>query len=170
MPSNRNQSHLHYQASEQPSASAAAESKFYGQYVTDSSSDEGDEDFELDSLGTNSANTIDDADDDDDLAYDDEPATQPPPLKKRKFDDPPPSSAPTSIGYVVQPPSKRPATKMDALREELGLAMALYHLNVDKLSEVASVPRQIFVQWLQGAIAQNKGSKASAQGQHQNDA
>ena len=37
---------------------------------------------------------------------------------------------------------------MDIIREQIGLAMTLYHFNIDKLA------KNIFIKWLQGGIDQ----------------
>eukprot|EP01084_Bolivina_argentea_P032390 59930_1 len=75
---------------------------------------------------------------------------------KRKLNDPINNgSGPSSIGYVIKCPQnlKKP-TKMDAIREQIGLAMTLYHFNASKLAEYADIHKQIFIKWLQGGMDQ----------------
>ena len=101
-------------------------------------------------------------------------SAMPPPIKRRKLNDAMANgeNGPTSIGYVVKPPSslKKP-TKMDAIREQIGLAMTLYHFNVSALANHCSVHKQVFGKWLNGEVPQKRevGVNANANSNAKNN-
>ena len=123
----------------------SANNKFYGQYITDASSEEDEYDRETDIIFNQQQ-----------YSKSSDFMAMPPPIKKRKLTADHYGSGPTNIGYTVKPPTSitnRP-TKMDIIREQIGLAMNIYHFNVDKLAKYCDTPRQVFVKWLQGGIDQ----------------
>ena len=140
------------------------EQKFYGEYITDISTEEDEDNDDYDGLNDNNEDYWNSA----------EFTAMPPPIKKRKLNDPINNgTVPSSIGYVVEPPTAfRKPTKMDAIREQIGLAMTLYHFNADKLADFCDVPKQIFIKWLQGGIQQqtdigvNANNNSNIHGKH----